>query len=78
MPMKRTYRFVLLAFSASFSFVLLHRVLVVLFPELAFRLQPVVQLATVNSAAFDANLKRSVTDFCGDGSFLHRLQKGRS
>jgi hypothetical protein len=32
--------------------------------ELAFRLLPVVQVAAVNSAAFDVNLKRSVTDFC--------------
>ena len=31
--------------------------------ELALRLHPVVQVATVNSAAFDVNLKRSLTDF---------------
>jgi hypothetical protein len=35
----------------------------VLLLELAFRLHPVVQVATVNSAAFDVNLKRSLTDF---------------
>jgi hypothetical protein len=35
----------------------------VLFQELAFRLHPVVQVATVNSATFDVNLKRSLTDF---------------
>jgi hypothetical protein len=35
----------------------------VLLPELAFRLHPVVQVATVNSATFDVNLKRSLTDF---------------
>jgi hypothetical protein len=33
-------------------------VLAVLLLELAFRLHPVVQIATVNSAAFDVNLKR--------------------
>jgi hypothetical protein len=35
----------------------------VLFQELAFRLHPVVQVATVNSAPFDVHLKRSLTDF---------------
>jgi hypothetical protein len=35
----------------------------VLFLELAFRLQIIVQVATVNSAAFDVNLKRSLADF---------------
>src|ERR1700679_999210 len=40
----------------------LHFVLV-LFLELAFRFQPVVQVATVNSATLDVNLKRSLTDF---------------
>jgi hypothetical protein len=39
-------------------------ILAVLLLELAFRLHPVVQIATVNSAAFDVNLKRSLTDFC--------------
>ncbi len=38
--------------------------LVVLFLELAFRLQPVVQVAAVNSATLDVNLKRSLTNFC--------------
>jgi hypothetical protein len=65
-PMKRPYRFVLLAFCASFSFVLLHRVLVVPFPELAFRLQPlvqvVVQVANV-TATFVVNLSRPPMDF---------------
>jgi len=37
--------------------------LVVLLLELAFRLQPVVQVAAVNSATLDVNLKRSMTDF---------------
>src|ERR1700678_4210386 len=40
----------------------LHFVLVLLL-ELAFRFQPVVQVATVNSATLDVNLKRSLTDF---------------
>jgi hypothetical protein len=40
----------------------LHSALVLLL-ELAFRLQPVVQVATVNSATLDVNLKRSLTDF---------------
>ena len=40
-----------------------HFVLVLLL-ELAFRLQPVVQVTTVNSATLDVNLKRSLTDFC--------------
>src|SRR5580658_5755998 len=39
-----------------------HFVLVLLL-ELAFRLQPVVQVATVNSATLDVNLKRSLADF---------------
>ena len=37
--------------------------LVVLFLELAFREQPVVQVAAVNSATLDVNLKRSLTNF---------------
>jgi len=40
------------------------------FKELAFRLHPVVQVATVNSAAFDVNLKRSLTDFCRGWPFV--------
>jgi hypothetical protein len=48
----------------SFCFQTLMVVLSVLLLELAFRLHPVVQIATVNSAAFDVNLKRSLTDFC--------------
>jgi hypothetical protein len=39
-------------------------VVLVLFLELAFRLQPVVQVAAVNSAALDVNLKGSLTNFC--------------
>jgi hypothetical protein len=46
--------------------------LVVLFLELAFREQPVVQVAAMNSATLDVNLKCSLTDlmpamarFCG-------------
>jgi membrane-associated phospholipid phosphatase len=35
----------------------------VLLLELAFGLQPVVEVATVNTAAFNVNLKRSLTDF---------------
>jgi hypothetical protein len=42
----------------------------VLFQELAFRLHPVVQVATVNSAAFDVNFKRSPTDFCRGWPFV--------
>jgi hypothetical protein len=38
--------------------------LVVLLLELAFRLQPVVEVTTVNSATLDVNLKRSLTNFC--------------
>jgi hypothetical protein len=34
------------------------------FPELAFRLQPVVQVAAMNSATLDVNLKRSIANFC--------------
>jgi len=37
--------------------------LVVLLLELAFRLQPVVQVAAVNSATLDVDLKGSMTDF---------------
>ena len=37
--------------------------LVVLLPKLKFRLQPIVEVANVNSAAFDVNLKRSLTNF---------------
>jgi hypothetical protein len=37
--------------------------LVVLLLKLAFRLQPIVQVAAVNSAMLDVNLKRSMTDF---------------
>src|SRR5689334_16342132 len=33
------------------------------FPELTFRLQPVVQVAAVNSAALDVDLEGSLTDF---------------
>jgi hypothetical protein len=53
-------------FWLSFSFriltAVLHFVLVLLL-ELAFRLLPVVQFATMNSASLDVNLKRSLTDF---------------
>jgi hypothetical protein len=38
-------------------------VVLVPFLELAFRLQPVVQVAAVNSTALDVDLKRSLTDF---------------
>jgi hypothetical protein len=37
--------------------------LVVLLLKLAFRLPPIVQVAAVNSAALDVNLKRSMSDF---------------
>ena len=37
--------------------------MVVLFLELALRLQPVVQVTAVNSATFDVNLERSLTGF---------------
>jgi hypothetical protein len=39
-------------------------VVLVLFLEHAFRLQLVVQVAAVDSAALDVNLKGSLTDFC--------------
>jgi hypothetical protein len=38
--------------------------LVVLFLELAFREQPVVQVAAMNSATLDVTLKCSLTDLC--------------
>src|SRR5580700_7846364 len=38
--------------------------LVVLLLELAFRLQPVFQVAAMNSATLDVNLNRSLTNFC--------------
>ena len=39
------------------------RFVLVFLLELAFHLQPIVQVATVNSAALNVNLKRSPTDF---------------
>jgi hypothetical protein len=47
----------------SFPFRLPIFIVVVLLLKLAFRLQPTVQLATVNSAAFEVNPKRSLSDF---------------
>jgi len=44
--------------------------LVVLLLELAFRLQPVVQVAAVNSATLDVDLKGSMTDFGRVGPFF--------
>jgi len=38
--------------------------LVELLLKLAFRLEPIVQVTTVNSATLDVNLKRSLTNFC--------------
>src|SRR4029077_11452870 len=48
----------------SFLFRLPIVALVVLFLEHAFRLQPVVQVAAMNSATLDVNLKCSLTDLC--------------
>ena len=48
----------------SFLFRLPIVILVVFLLKLAFRLQPIVKLATVNSATFEANLKRLLADFC--------------
>src|SRR5580700_7776578 len=48
----------------SFLFHLPIVTLIVFLPKLAFRLQPIVQLATVNSATFEVNFKRSLADLC--------------
>ena len=45
-------------------------VVLVLFLKLAFGLQPVVQVAAVNSAALGVNLKGPLTDFRGDGALF--------
>src|SRR5690242_17529934 len=67
--MKPIFPFVVFAFASPLGLfsLLLARALVVLFLELAFRLQPLVQVVVhvVNvTATFDVNLMRSLTDFC--------------